>query len=109
MVLERLDRALANSGWFSRHPSSKVQHLHTHSSDHKAILIKPKGIFPRPIRPFKFEQMCLWEGSCHAIVNIAWGSTSRNANMLQIAGKIQACREKLTVSQQSFGSIRKQL
>nr|POE71273.1 hypothetical protein CFP56_73265 [Quercus suber] len=43
---------------------SKVQHLLTHSSDHKAILIKSDGITPRPNRPFKFEQMWLREGGC---------------------------------------------
>ena len=57
LVLERLDRAVASNGWFSRFPGSKVQHLRTHSSNHKAILVKPDGIFPRPNRPFKFEQM----------------------------------------------------
>ena len=40
LVLERLDRAVADNAWFSLFPSTKVQHLCTHSSDHKAILIK---------------------------------------------------------------------
>ena len=57
LVLERLDRVVASNGWFSRFPGSKVQHHHTYSSDHKAILVKPDGILPRPNRPFKFEQM----------------------------------------------------
>ncbi|KAL0011121.1 hypothetical protein SO802_006229 [Lithocarpus litseifolius] len=110
MVLERLDRADATNGWFSRFPGFKVQHLHTQSSDHKAILIKLEGISPRPNRPFKFEQMWLKEGACSEIVIKAWGSTSLNANMPQIVGKILACGEKLTTwSQQSFGSIKRQV
>lgn len=31
LVLERLDRAVANNGWFSLNSGTKVQHLHTHS------------------------------------------------------------------------------
>lgn len=96
LVLERLDRAVATNGWFARFPGSKVQDLHTHSSDHKAILIKLEGITLRPNRPFKFEQMWLREGGCSDTVNKAWGSTSQNANMLLVAGKIQVCGEKLT-------------
>ena len=34
LVLERLDRVVANNGWFSFNPSTKVLHLHTHSFDH---------------------------------------------------------------------------
>ena len=107
LVLERLDRAVASNGWFSRFPGSKVQHLRTHSSDHKAILVKPDGIFPRPNCPFKFEQMWLREGGCSDTVVKSWGSTSHSANMLQVVEKIQACGEKFTAwSQRSFGSIK---
>ena len=60
--LERLDRAIASNEWFSHFPGTKVQHLLTHSSDHKAILIKLGGITPCLNRPFKFEQMWLREG-----------------------------------------------
>nr|POF12445.1 hypothetical protein CFP56_44878 [Quercus suber] len=110
LVLERLDRAVASNGWFSRFTGSKVQHLRTHSSDDKAIVIKPEGISPRPNHPFKFEQMWLWEGGCSDTVSKAWGSTSQNANLAQIAGKIKNCGEELTKwSQQSFGSIKNQV
>ena len=110
LVLERLDRVVASNEWFSRFPGIKVQHLHTHSSDHKAILIKLDGITLRPNRPFKFEQMWLREGGCSDTMIKVWGSSSQNANMLQIAGKIKACGEKLsTWSFQSFGSIKHQV
>jgi len=103
--LERFDRAVASNGWFSHFPGSKVQHLRT---DHKAILVKPEGILPRPNRPFKFEKkIWLKEGSCSDTMVRSWGSTSHSANMLQIAGKIQTCGEKFTAwSQQSFGGIK---
>nr|POF19212.1 putative ribonuclease h protein [Quercus suber] len=101
-------RAVASNGWFSRFPGSKVQHLRTHSSDHKAILIRPDGITPRPNGPFKFEQMWLREGGCSETVIKAWGSSSQDANMRQVASKIQAYGDKLASwSQQSFGSIKR--
>ncbi|XP_075668948.1 uncharacterized protein LOC142638768 [Castanea sativa] len=110
LVLERLDRAVATNGWVACFSGFKVQHLHTHSSDHKAILINPEGIIPRPNRPFKFEQIWLREGGCSDTMNKAWGSTSQNANMLLVAGNIQVCGEKLTTwSLQSFGSIKCQI
>lgn len=95
LVLERLDRAVANNGWFSLYPGIKVQHLGTYSLDHRAILIKLEGIIPRPDRPFKFEHMWLHEDGCRNTVNNVWGSTSRNASMVQIAAKIKICGEKL--------------
>ena len=110
MVLERLDRAIASNEWFSRSSGTKVQHLLTHSSNHKAILIKLDGITPRLNRPFKFEQMWLREGGCSDMVIKVWGPSSQNANMLQIARKIKAYGEKLsTWSLQSFGSIKHQV
>ena len=42
----------------------KVQHLHSNSSDHLAIIVKPEGIIPKPHRPFKFEQMWLRDKGC---------------------------------------------
>lgn len=110
LVLERLDRAVADNGWFSLFPNTKVQHLRTHSSDHKAILIKLEGIIPHLDRPFKFEQMWLREEGCSKTVINTWGSTSINASMVQIALKIKVCGENLLDwSRQSFGSIKKQL
>ena len=73
LVLERLDRAIANNQWLSQNPSTKVQHLHSNSSDHQAIIVKPEGIIPRQNRPFKFEKMWLRDRGCSDTVCSAWG------------------------------------
>jgi len=110
LVLERLDKAVVTNGWFSFNSGTKVQHLPTHSSDHKAILIKSGGIAPRPNYPFKFEKMWLRDRGCNDTVNATWGTTSQNATMALIAGKIKICGEKLLDwSHQSFGCIKKQI
>ena len=94
LVLERLDRVVASNDWFSLNPGTKVRHLNTHSSDHKAIVIKMEGIVPRSNQPFKFEQMCLKDKGCSKTVNSAWGPSTRNATMPLIAGKIKNCGGK---------------
>ena len=110
LVLERLDRATATNGWFARFPGTKVRHLNTHSSDHKAIAVKFDGITPCPNKPFKFEQMWLKDSGCSETVVSAWGSNSGAVTMPIVAGKIKKCGEKLTVwSKNSFGCIKKQI
>ena len=109
-VLERLDRAVANALWQSKFPGSKVQHLHSNTSDHQAILVKPEGILPNPKRSFKFEQMWLRDKSCSFTVNRAWGPPIGGATMPEVAEKVNFCAFKLIEwSKNSFGSVKKML
>ena len=110
LVLERLDRAVANNHWLSQNPGTKVQHLHSYSSDHLAIIVKPEGIVPRQNRSFKFEQMWLRDRGCSDTVISAWGLSLMGAKMPEVARKIHTCGEKLSEwSKNNFGSIRKLL
>ena len=110
MVLERLDKAVVDNGWFALYPGTKVQHLRTHSSDHKAILIKLEGIIPRSIRPFKFEQMWLCDEGCRNTILEVWEAAPLAVSLVQVASKIKICGEKLLEwSHRSFGSIKKQI
>ena len=110
LVLERLDQAVANNQWLSKNPGMKVQHLHSNSSNHLAIIVKLEGIIPKPNHPFKFEQMWLQDRGCSDTVTSAWGQPLMGATMPEVAGKIQTCGAKLTEwSKNSFGSIRKLL
>lgn len=109
-VLERLDRAVANNQWLSQNLGTKVQHLHSNSSNHHAIIVKLEGISPKPKRTFKFEQMWLGDKGCSDRVTNAWGPSIMGATMPEVAGKLQTCGEKLTEwSKNSFRSIRKVL
>ena len=110
LVLERLDRALASNGWFALNPGTKVRHLNSFSSDHKAMVIHLDGISPQPFRPFKFEQMWLKDKACSSTVSSAWGSVSGFASMPVVADKINLCGKKLAKwSKESFGCIKKQI
>ena len=109
-VLERLDRAVANALWQSKFPGSKVQHLHSNTSDHQAILVKSEGILPNPKRYFKFEQMWLRDKSYSVTVNRAWGPPIGGATMPEVAEKVNFCAFKLIEwSKNSFGSVKKML
>ena len=44
VVLERLDRAFANTSWLEQNLVTRVQHFRAHSSDHNPIIIRPEGI-----------------------------------------------------------------
>ena len=110
LVLERLDRALASNGWFSLNPGTKVRHLNSYSSNHKAIVIKLEGITPQLNRPFKFEQMWLKDSGCSITVSFAWGLDTGPASMPMVARKIKICGDKLAKwSKESFGCIKKQI
>nr|POF06061.1 putative ribonuclease h protein [Quercus suber] len=109
-VLERLDCAVANNLWLSKNPGTKVQHLHSNSSDHQAIVVKPEGIIPKPKRSFKFEQMWLQDRGCSDTVLNAWGPPLVGATMPEIVGKVQICGEKLSEwSKNFFSSVRRLL
>ena len=102
-VLERLDRAVANTQCLSENPGSKVQHLHSNSSDHQAIIVKPEGINPKPKRYFKFKQMWLGDKGCSSTVTNAWGPPIIGATMTKVSSKVQNCGKKLTEwSKKSF-------
>ena len=72
--------------------------------------MKPEGINPKSKRPFKFEQMWLCDKGCSSTVNKAWGPPLIGAIMVEVAGKVQFCGEKLTEwSKNSFGNVKKTL
>lgn len=49
-----LDWAIANNQWLSQNPGTKLQHLHSNSSNHQAIIVNPEDISPKPKWTFKF-------------------------------------------------------
>ena len=70
-IWERLDRGLANNGWFLKFLGARVHHLHCNSSDHCPLLIvlAPLDI-PQRKKPFHFEEMWLSHPNCGETVQI---------------------------------------
>lgn len=55
LILERLDRGVANGEWRTLFPRTTVTHLTRHASDHSPILLNTVGDSDNHPRPFRFE------------------------------------------------------
>ena len=105
-IWERLDRAVATTNWIKLFPTTKVLHLECGSSNHKPIIILPKGIQKKCQKPWRFEQMWLEDASCSEVVDLAWRWNFLGSPIDQVEGKIQECQAKLNQwSRVSFGNI----
>ena len=87
-IWERLDRVVATTDWIEIFSATKVVHLECGSSNHKPIIILPKGITKRRKKPWRFEQMWLEDPGCKEIVVSAWGRFFLGGPMDQVEGKI---------------------
>lgn len=91
-------------------PASKVIHLECGSSDHKSIIIHPKGIPIRKQKPWRFEQVWLGKIGCHEAVLAAWQSSYTGSHMEGVVEKVSRCQNKLqSWSKLCFGNITKTL
>lgn len=93
-IWERLDRAVATMDWIELFPATKVLHLECGSSDHKHLIILPKGIQNKRQKPWRFEQMCLEDASCSEVIDLVWRQNFPGSLIDQVEGKIQECQEK---------------
>lgn len=93
-IWERLDRAVATMDWIELFPATKVLHLECGSSDHKHLIILPKGIQNKRRKPWRFEQMCLEDASCSEVIDLVWRQNFPGSLIDQVEGKIQECQEK---------------
>ncbi|XVF26350.1 hypothetical protein REPUB_Repub14bG0008500 [Reevesia pubescens] len=79
MTLERLDRYLATSAWYSLFSFSVEEHILSHMSDHLPILLKVNAS-GRPHMgkmngSFKFENMLCNSNECGEIINEVWSKS----------------------------------
>jgi hypothetical protein len=75
LIMERLDRVVANSDWKLLYPDASVTHLPRTHSDHYPLLLSLCPVhscsFPRP---FRFENMWLSHPDFLNVVIQAWAS-----------------------------------
>ena len=71
-IWERLDRGLANNGWFLKFPRSRVHHLQCDSSNHCPLLIVLSPLeIPQRKKPFRFKELWLSNPGCGETVQVA--------------------------------------
>lgn len=84
LVMERLDRFLANAEWLSIFPESVVSHLPRTKSDHNPILLNTipnHQIFGR--RPFRCESVWLNHSDFIQLSKNIWSSSSSSSQALE--------------------------
>ena len=92
--------------WIKMFPATKVVHLECGSSDHKPLVILPKGVQIKHKKPWRFEQMWLEDEGCGKVVDLAWRRICLGNSMAQVEGKIKVCQAKLKQwSRTSFRNI----
>lgn len=72
VIWECLDRAFGIEDCVSLFPAFQVVHLECGMSDHKLVHIHPLGISARRQKPWRFEQVWLFEEGYHDTVRRAW-------------------------------------
>ena len=110
-IWERLDRGLANNGFFLLFPGLRINHLHCDSSDHVPILLTLSGLDPPPqTKPFRFEEMWLFDSRCGDIVEATWRSMHDNDIDDAILTRVERCgRDLAWWDKNCFGNVRREL
>ncbi|GMI64491.1 hypothetical protein HRI_000118400 [Hibiscus trionum] len=80
LIRERLDRGVANSGWWELFPYFSLDHLPHAFSDHCPLLLNTSSVQPGSNRThhFRFEAAWLTEESCESEFQNLWHSSSGN-------------------------------
>ena len=70
-IWERLDCVVATTDWIEKFPATKVVHLECGSSDHKPLIILPKGV---QMKQKNHGGLSTWleDERCGEVVDLAW-------------------------------------
>ena len=90
-VMEKLDRAFANTEWLDHFPHSVVRNLPIIRSDHGPIILDTD--YPQQFRhrPFRFEWMWTTHPDCTPLINSAW-SKNHAGSYAYILEKVSFCQ-----------------
>lgn len=78
LIMERLDRFVANPSWLNLFPKSIISHLPRTHLDHCPLLLDTNPVTSSKKKPFRLEAMWLSHPSFESIVHSNWSSTSNN-------------------------------
>jgi hypothetical protein len=109
-VKERLDRALANTGWCRRFLKVEVQVLPVCTSDHKPLWIRLASTAEvgRRKSSFKFEACWNMDAECADVIREAWKGRGQGSavNLSTSIDKLDQCRHALSEwSRKKFGDV----
>ena len=97
---ERLDKAVADTGWRNKFQGSVVTHLFSHASDHRPIILHVRTTLRcrgKSTRSFRFEEAWLIRDDCEHVIQEAWSYSGDNVEprLRKIREKIRTCGSEL--------------
>ncbi|XP_065624064.1 uncharacterized protein LOC136065183 [Quercus suber] len=89
----------------------RIHHFRCDSSDHVPILLTLSGLDPPPRnKPFRFEEMWLFDSRCGEIVEATWRSMLDNDSNDAILTRVERCgRDLAWWDKNCFGNVRREL
>ena len=113
-IWERLDRGLANNSFFFfflLFLGLRINHLWCDTSDHVPILLNLSSLDPPPRKkPFRFEEMWLFDSRCDDIVEATWKSMNDSHSDDAILTIVEKCGWDLAWwNTNCFGNVRREL
>ncbi|KAG2706415.1 hypothetical protein I3760_05G103200 [Carya illinoinensis] len=112
LIMQRLDRFLANSLWCDLYPNLRVYHGVAAHSDHSPLWLDIEGVLirRRGKKLFRFEAMWVGETACSSIIENVWRRVEDSASLSCILSCISTCAEDLgSWNKSSFGHVQQEL
>uniref|UniRef100_A0A2N9H6E1 CCHC-type domain-containing protein n=1 Tax=Fagus sylvatica TaxID=28930 RepID=A0A2N9H6E1_FAGSY len=105
-VMEKLDRAFANTEWMEHFPHTVVRNLPIIRSDHGPIILDTDLPQQFRHRPFRFEWMWTTHPDCATIINSAWSKTHTGSYAYIFGKKLTTVRDALRRwNKEVFGKV----
>ncbi|KAL0001543.1 hypothetical protein SO802_015324 [Lithocarpus litseifolius] len=112
-VLERLDRACANTEWREIYPFTRVHDLHAAYFDHEPILITTQEVTQvtgRRRKLKRFKERWTSDLACEGVIREAWERVNLiTSPMYQLFEKIKACRMALVRWSRTLDNFKEQI
>ncbi|XP_074298594.1 uncharacterized protein LOC141629503 [Silene latifolia] len=92
LIMERLDRAYANSEWLHLFPAASIMHLPILVSDHAPIILKFFHPSRTCKRPYRLDNWCLGSPEIAHIVACAWALPVTGSPMYILSRRLASVR-----------------
>ncbi|XP_074298300.1 uncharacterized protein LOC141629152 [Silene latifolia] len=92
LIMERLDRAYANSEWLHLFPAASIMHLPILVSDHAPIILKFFHPSRTCKRPYRLDNWCLGSPEIAHIVACAWALPVTGSPMYILSRRLSSVR-----------------
>ncbi|XP_074297779.1 uncharacterized protein LOC141628551 [Silene latifolia] len=92
LIMERLDRAYANSEWLHLFPAASIMHLPILISDHAPIILKFFHPSRTCKRPYRLDNWCLGSPEIAHIVACAWALPVTGSPMYILSRRLASVR-----------------